>query len=204
GTRDDIDIHAFSGGNTWVIGAVHDLYDPYYTGLSDEAVNTSMQRTADMLAAASDMDVSQSDSQLDIRVTNWSGHKLPTGMPEGRRMWLNVQYLDGDGLAIEERGAYDWTTATLDEASTQVWQCKLGISQSVADAAGVDAGPSFHLVLCNEVVIDNRIPPMGFTNAGFEAIQAAPVGMVYVDGQHWSDTAFSIPVGAEQAVVTLY
>jgi hypothetical protein len=28
--------------------------------------------------------------------------------------------------------------------------------------------------------------------------------MVYVDGQHWSDTAFSIPVGAEQAVVTLY
>ncbi len=204
GTRDDIDIHAFSGGNTWVIGAVHDLYEPYYTGLSDEAVNISMQRTADMLAAASDMDVSQSDSQLDIRVTNWSGHKLPTGMPEGRRMWLNVQYLDGDGLVIEERGGYDWATATLDEASTQVWQCKQGVSQSVADAAGVDAGPSFHLVLCNEIVMDNRIPPVGFTNAGFEAIHAAPVGATYADGQHWSDTIFSIPVGAEQAVVTLY
>jgi hypothetical protein len=204
GTRDDIDIHAFSGGNTWVIGAVHDLYDPYYTGLSTDAVNMSMQRTADMLAAASDMDVNQDGSQLDIRVTNWSGHKLPTRMPEGRRMWLNVQFLDENGAAIEEIGSYNWLTATLDEASTQVWQCKLGVSQSVADATGVDAGPSFHLVLCNEVLIDNRIPPVGFTNAGFDAIRAAPVGVIYDDEQHWSDTAFSIPVGAAQAVVTLY
>ena len=85
-------------------------------------------------------------------------------------MWLNVQYLDANGAAIDELGSYDWSTATLDEASTQVWQCKQGVSQSVADAAGVDAGESFHLVLCNEVVIDNRIPPVGFTNAGFDAI----------------------------------
>jgi len=204
GTRDDLDVHSFSGGNTWVIGAVHDLYDPYYTGLSEDAVNMSMQRTADMLAAASDMDVNQNGSQLDIRVTNWSGHKLPTGMPEGRRMWLNVQYLDENGAAIEELGSYDWSTATLDEASTQVWQCKLGVSQSVADETGVDAGPSFHLVLCNEVLSDNRIPPVGFTNAGFDAIRAAPVGVIYDDEQHWSDTAFSIPADAEQAVVTLY
>ncbi|MDP6312612.1 MAG: hypothetical protein QF781_10730, partial [Phycisphaerales bacterium] len=55
-----------------------------------------------------------------------------------------------------------------------------------------------------EIVMDNRIPPVGFTNAGFEAIHAAPVGATYADGQHWSDTIFSIPVGAEQAVVTLY
>ena len=119
-------------------------------------------------------------------------------------MWLNVQYLDANGAAIDELGSYDWSTATLDEASTQVWQCKQGVSQSVADAAGVDAGESFHLVLCNEVVIDNRIPPVGFTNAGFDAIRALPVGATYADGQHWSDAAFAIPTGAEQAVVTLY
>ncbi len=204
GTRPDIDVHSFAGGNTWVIGAVHDLWDPTYTGLSEDVVNMSMQRTADLLAAASDMDVEQDEAQLDIRVTNWSGHKLPTGMPEGRRMWLNVQYLDAAGTIVEELGAYDWMDASLDAASTQVWEARLGVSQEVADLTGVDAGESYHLVLCDQFVIDNRIPPVGFTNAEFEAIGAAPVGATYADGQHWSDTSFEIPVGATSAVVTMY
>ena len=204
GARDDIDVHGFAGGNTWVIGAVHDLWDPIYTGLTDEVVNMSMQRTADMLAAASDMDVVQDTDQLDIRVTNWSGHKLPTGMPEGRRMWLNVQFLDVNGITVEELGSYNWLTASLDEASTQVWEASLGVSQTIADATGIAAGESFHLVLCDEIVKDNRIPPVGFTNAAFDAIHANSVGETYVDGQHWSDTAFGIPSGAAQAVVTLY
>ncbi len=204
GARDDLDVHSFSGGNTWVIGAVHDLYDPQYTALTDEIVDRSMQRTADLLAAASDMDVVQNGGQLEIRVTNWSGHKLPTGMPEGRRMWLNVQYLDVEGGVVEELGAYNWMTATLDEASTQVWEARLGVSETIAGMTGVDAGESYHLVLCDEYVIDNRIPPVGFTNAGFEAIHAAPVGAYYADGQHWSDTAWEIPETAVTAVTTLY
>ncbi|MCP4759618.1 MAG: hypothetical protein GY894_03575 [Planctomycetes bacterium] len=204
GSRDDIDVHSFAGGNTWVVGAVHDLWDSTYTGLTDEIVNMSMQRTADMLAAASDMDVSQNGSQLDIRVTNWSGHKLPTGMPEGRRMWLNIEFHDVSGAIIEELGDYNWIDASLDEASTHVWEARLGVSQTIADATGVDTGESYHLVLCDHVVKDNRIPPVGFTNAAFEAIHAAPVGATYVDGQHWSDTAFEIPAGAVDAVVTMY
>ena len=204
GARDDIDVHGFAGGNTWVIGAVHDLWDPTHTGLTDEIVDMSMQRTADMLAAASDMDVVQNESQLDVRITNWSGHKLPTGMPEGRRMWLNVQFLDAGGAVAQEHGSYNWLTADLDESGTQVWEASLGVSDEVAAIAGIDAGESFHLVLCDEIVKDNRIPPMGFTNAAFEAIHAEPVGTTYVDGQHWSDTPFEIPSEASQAVVTLY
>ena len=204
GARDDIDVHSFAGGNTWVIGAVHDLWDPTYTGLTDEMVATSMQRTADLLAAASDMDVVQNGAQLDVRVTNWSGHKLPTGMPEGRRMWLNVEFLDDNGVVVEEYGDYNWFTATLHEAGTQVWEAKLGVSDEIAAATGVPAGESFHLVLCDEILKDNRIPPVGFTNAAYEGIHASPVGAIYADGQHWSDTAFGIPEGAAEAVVTLY
>ncbi len=204
GPRDDIDVHGFAGGNTWVIGAVHDLWDPAHTGLTDEVVEMSMQRTADMLAAASDMDVVQNESQLDVRITNWSGHKLPTGIPEGRRMWLNVQFLDAGGAVAQEYGSYNWTTADLDESGTQVWEARLGVSDEVAAIAGIDAGESFHLVLCDEILKDNRIPPMGFTNAAFGAIHAAPVGTIYVDGQHWSDTSFEIPSGVSQVVVTLY
>jgi hypothetical protein len=45
---------------------------------------------------------------------------------------------------------------------------------------------------------------MGFTNANFEAIQSAPVGYTYADGQYWDDTLYDIPTSAEQAVATLY
>ena len=63
---------------------------------------------------------------------------------------------------------------------------------------------SFHLVLNNVVESDNRIPPVGFTNAAFESIGAQPVGYSYEDGQHWDDTSYAIPEDATQAVVTLY
>jgi hypothetical protein len=58
--------------------------------------------------------------------------------------------------------------------------------------------------LNNVVLSDNRIPPLGFTNAAFEAIQSAPVDYSYEDGQHWDDTEYAIPKNAAQAVVTLY
>ena len=32
------------------------------------------------------------------KVTNLTGHKLPTGYPEGRRMWLQVQVQDALAL----------------------------------------------------------------------------------------------------------
>ena len=32
-----------------------------------------------------------------VRVTNLTGHKLISGYPEGRRMWLNVQWFDAAG-----------------------------------------------------------------------------------------------------------
>ena len=44
---------------------------------------------------------------LSVRVTNQSGHKLPSGYPEGRRMWLNVKFLDANSRVIQEVGAYD-------------------------------------------------------------------------------------------------
>jgi hypothetical protein len=48
------------------------------------------------------------------------------------------------------------------------------------------------------------MPSIGFTNAGFEAVQAATVGHTYADGEHWDDTAYAIPPEAIRAVVTLY
>ena len=119
-------------------------------------------------------------------------------------MWLNVKFLDEGGALIQEHGSYDYSTADLSTNDTKVYEVKVGMTPEMAKITNLPAGESFHLVLNNEVVSDNRIPPMGFTNANFEAIQSAPVNYSYDDGQYWDDTLYDIPEGAVQAVATLY
>jgi len=204
GLRDNIPEHSFVGVNSWVLGAVRNLYDDYETGLSDESIALNHVRTEALMQKASDMTLSQVGNQLNVRITNMTGHKLPTGYPEGRRMWLNVKFLDADGTLLEERGAYDWDTADISTEDTKVYEPKFGMTPEMAKLTNLPAGESFHLVLNNTLLSDNRIPPMGFTNAAFEAIQSAPVNYTYADGQHWDDTLYDVPTGTTQAVATLY
>lgn len=203
-THTDLPLHQFNGGNTWVLKAVRNLFSDAETQLSEQSVNDSIGRAIDMLTKASDMSLSQIGSNLVVRVTNQTGHKLPTGYPEGRRMWLNVQFFNQANQLIGERGAYDGTTATLTTADTKVYQEQLAIDPNVAAATGLPVGIGFHFAANNVVAFDNRIPPRGFTTAGFAAVQAAPVGYSYPDGQYWDDTSFAIPAGSVRADVRLY
>ncbi len=204
--RQDLPQHAFNGGNTWVMEAIrHALGDEAeFYGLTEERVDQAKSRTVQSLRNASDMELSQEGSQLRVRVVNQSGHKLPTGYPEGRRMWLNVRFMNAKGGMVLEHGAYDYETATLDTADTKVYEAQHGLDQQMATYTGLPAGKSFHLALNNKVISDNRIPPRGFTNEGFRSVQAEPVAYEYADGQYWDDTYFAVPEGATSAVVILY
>jgi len=119
-------------------------------------------------------------------------------------MWINVRFFDVFDDMILEHGAYDGETAELCEDDTKVYHAQMGIDETTAAATGLPAGPSMHLTLNNTVLFDNRIPPVGFTNAGFEQVQADPVGYVYADGQHWDDTCFTVPDGAIRADVRVF
>ncbi|MHC4977112.1 MAG: hypothetical protein ACYTF7_10990, partial [Planctomycetota bacterium] len=99
--------HAFNGGNTWMLDAVRNLYPDTETFMSDVVVSESQARAISRLQDASDMDLSQEGSQLKVRITNFTGHKLPTGYPEGRRMWLHVEFYDDLAQQISEFGHYD-------------------------------------------------------------------------------------------------
>ncbi len=202
--RTNLPTHHFNGGNTWIIQAVRNLYPDAVTGLDTATVADSVARSEAMLRAASDLELTQSGPDLITRVINMSGHKLPTGYPEGRRVWINVRFLDTADNLIAEHGAYDETTATLDIATTTVYETKIGVDAAVSSATGIPVGPSFHFAVNNTIYKDNRIPPIGFTNAAFEAVQAAPVAHTYADGQHWDDTTFPIPQGAASAEVRVY
>ncbi|MFO0873953.1 MAG: multiheme c-type cytochrome [Phycisphaerales bacterium] len=198
--------HSLAGANTWVVSAVQAALgdEAEFMGLSQDRVDAQKARIVQMLRNASDMELTQAGGILNVRVINWSGHKLPTGYPEGRRMWLNVKFFDANDSLVEELGAYDPATATLDASNTKVYEARHGIGEDVAALTGLPEGKSFHLSLNNEILADNRIPPVGFTNEAFLGVQAMPVGYRYADGQHWDDTQYQIPRGAAKAVATLY
>ncbi|MCA8960529.1 MAG: hypothetical protein KDC38_08450 [Planctomycetes bacterium] len=207
--RTNLPQHDFNGSHTWVLDAIDNLdftmeiyQDPAY--MNPVQLAAAKDRNISMLERASDLELTQTGADLQVRVINQTGHKLPSGYPEGRRVWVNVRFLDAGGALVREHGHYDSTTADLTTTDTKVYETHLGLDATMAGVTGLPEGPSFHFALNNKTYKDNRIPPRGFTNAGFASVQAAPVGYSYPDGQYWDDTAFPIPTDATQAEVTIY
>jgi uncharacterized protein (TIGR03382 family) len=120
-------------------------------------------------------------------VTNESGHKLPTGYPEGRRLWLEVAVTDATGAELFRSGAIDPATRVLDASDPQLrkYEARLG-------SAGTY---SYHMVEQNEILFDGRIPPKGFRPTP----EMLPVGRefpVQPDGTlaHWDTAPYTVPV----------
>jgi hypothetical protein len=203
--RSDLPLHDFHGSNSWVLDAVRNLYPDNETGLSAQSVADAHARTNQMLANAVDVQAfTTPNGSLGVRVVNQSGHKLPTGYTEGRRMWVNVKFYNGSNVLIAERGAYNAGTATLTTGDTKVYEAVQGLDAAMAALSGLPMGPSFHFILNNVIVSDNRIPPRGFSNAAFDLVQAKPVGAVYAEQQYWDDTIYTVPANAARADVFVY
>lgn len=204
--RDDLPLHDMTGGNTFV----PQLIESVFPGEADlEALDSGIVRARRMLQMAATMDVTATpeDTYFDVNVhiINETGHKLPSGYPEGRRIWINVQAYNSNDDLIYESGAYDLDSGILTlDVDAKIYEIKPGISGSLSPVVGIDADPSFHFVLNDTIYKDNRIPPRGFTNADFEMIQSQPVGYSYPDGQYWDDTEYQIPGATAKLVVNLY
>ncbi len=205
-TRTDLPLHDLTGGNTFV----PDLLPAMWPGEVDVAqLDAGKARAEAMLTLAASLDLTtfQQDGRpgVVVRVTNETGHKLPSGYPEGRRIWLHVRALDAADAVVYESGGYDHETAELShDADLKIYHAEPGLSTRLAGAVGLTAGPSFNFALNDSIWLDNRIPPRGFTNASFLAVQAAPIGAVYADGQYWDDTTYLFPATARTVEVTLW
>lgn len=209
-TRNDLPLHDLTGGNTFVPLLVKDKFP---TEVDANAIDAGIIRAQYMLENAATMNLSgeiaANGYDIEVKIINETGHKLPSGYPEGRRMWINVQAFDINDNLLYESGAYDNATAQLETVGTKIYEAKLGMSQAVADIANSNgsgtytAGESFHFALNNMVVKDNRIPPRGFTNSNFEVIQAAPVGYSYDDGDYYDETYYNVPGETYRVLVRL-
>jgi cytochrome c553 len=204
--RTDLPLHDLTGGNTFVPA----LIDAAFPGETDTvALNAAIARAAGMLQKAATLTVSVIPAgggyEATVRVQNETGHKLPSGYPEGRRMWIHVKATDESETTVYESGHYDDATAvlTLDD-DIKVYEIKPGISTAISSTVNLPPGPSFHFVLNDTIYSDNRIPPRGFTNAAYETIQSPPVAYSYADGQFWDDTVYELPATTAQVTATLY
>lgn len=200
--RSDLPLHDQTGGSTWLPGLLGSLYP----GEVDEAaLQAGIARARYMLQNAAELAAVKQGANLKVTITNNTGHKLPTGYPEGRRMWINVKFYDASMTLVSESGAYNAATGVLShDSEVKIYDTEPGLDEVTAPLVGVDPGPSFHFVLNNKIFKDNRIPPRGFTNAAYDDFGGAPAGYSYANGQYWDDTLYAIPPGATSADVTLY
>jgi hypothetical protein len=200
--RDDLPLHDMTGGSTWFPSLLPLLYPDE---VDEAALQAAIERARYMLQNAAELEAAQEESELRITITNNTGHKLPTGYPEGRRIWINVKFYDAENQFVSESGAYDFDTGVLThDEEIVVYEVKPGMDETIAPLFGVEPGPSFHFVANNKIFKDNRIPPRGFTNAAYADFGGAPVDHAYADGQYWDDRFYDIPPAAATAEVTLY
>jgi hypothetical protein len=183
----ELPVHRFVGGNAWIPRVLRDEYpnlgrtDSYDATIAWAQDMLQNHSAAVALAAPARVDPDQGLA-VAVQVTNLAGHKLPTGYPEGRRMWLDVTVRDGDGQLVWESGAYDAATGVLSEdPQIKVYRTERGVwdrnGTGVCDLADLGGTPVFHFVLNDCIALDNRIPPLGFT--GGSDPETRPVGYSY-------------------------
>jgi hypothetical protein len=209
--RDYFVEHGPIGGSTWIQKTIPLAWPN--EEFDQKALEASSKKALELLKTSAKLEFVGTDGST-LRITNLTGHKLPTGYPEARRMWINIKYFDGSGKLIDEVGKFGQRSDTvfgeeveitdlLDADDTKVYEIIPGLSAEAAKTFGKEAGPSFHFALNDKIFKDNRIPPKGFDNAAFEERLCQPIAAQYADGQNWDDTALDIPETCAKVSVSL-
>ncbi|HXE97675.1 MAG TPA: hypothetical protein VN642_14810, partial [Dongiaceae bacterium] len=150
--REHIFTHYFVGGNTTV---------PTMLGSEKHArLATEMLQGAARMELISVRNVRPGGTAtVVIRVHNsGAGHKLPTGFPEGREMWVDFRVLDGQGNELYRLGRIDGKGRL--EEGTRAFKVVLGDDEgNVIDLEVWKATRILH---------DSRILPKGYADVRFD------------------------------------
>lgn len=145
--RDDIASHAFPGGNTTILK---------HLGLQEgaEAGRKMLKTAAKIEILPNSQGIKKGEINIfSVKVSNTgAGHKLPTGFPEGREIWIDFTVKDGRGDIIYRLGAIsDGKT----EAGTKNFKVHLGNAQG--KEVEIEVWDVTH------IISDNRILPRGYS-----------------------------------------
>ncbi len=253
--RTDLPLHDMTGGNYWMPDAIQWLdtqgrlrLGGGLTSVQITALNEGKVRALKQLNEAAALMVSGNT----LSITNLTGHKLISGYPEGRRMWINIKWYDGSSqIPVREDGRYgpigtviNGTPTTVNslidpyDPNTKVYEAHYGMTPEWANqllalgypsdlalsydrytgapdytlgqlAGSGTAHETFHFVLNNTVVKDNRIPPYGMSYDMAEKRNALPVPANQYGGSpggtylHFDEIILNPPAGAVYATIDL-
>jgi hypothetical protein len=255
--RTDLPLHDMTGGNYWMPEAIKYLDEQNklrlgggMSSLQTSAMLAGALRAKEQLELAAT--ISLTGDGNGVKIVNHTGHKLISGYPEGRRIWLNIKWYDGLGTLIREDGKYGEIGVTVDGVSvkslidlsgtnTRIYEAHMGMTQEWAAELldlGYDPGmplsfdrftgeadytlgelglsdpgtehETFHFVLNNTMLKDNRIPPYGFSYDVARVRNALPVPANQYGGgsagstyEYFDVVPLNPPGGAESATINL-
>jgi cytochrome c553 len=250
-------IHDLTGGNAWVSWVLASAvpgspnHDPTNDdllnqgaaaltldlnqgeGINPNALLAGVGRAKEQLqlaASIQNVDYNPSNGALSFRVQNQTGHKLISGFPEGRRMFVNIQAKAG-GTLIYEVNPYDPDAGTLKGLTYPYIDnglpvlpdpLAIGANEIHLDELVYEMKPTssltgedktFHFALATGRYKDNRIPPKGFRINEAAARISVPVWhavdtpSLYTSAEYaggYDDVSIHIAPGADEVVVNLY
>ena len=163
--RKDLPSHDHTGGNYWFadITKYQDskgtlVFGGGLTTAQLDALGLGQKRAVGHLQQAASLQVSGDI----LKVVNLTGHKLISGYPEGRRMWVNTKWYDANDVLLREDGAYGQIGATtnnpsggpdinvesiidLDGSNTRIYEAHYAVSRDWAATIQALHGADFEL-----------------------------------------------------------
>lgn len=248
-------IHDLTGGNAWVAAVLASAipgsanYDAVNDqllhqgpnvltldltqglGIDPVALLAGADRAKQQLklaAAIQNATYSSSTGALSFRIQNQSGHKLISGFPEGRRMFVNIKAYNSAGALIYEVNPYDAAAGTLKgltypylgqglPAPAALTASEVHLDELVYEMKPTSSltgeAKSFHFALATGRYKDNRIPPKGFRIAEAASRISTPVWHGVDDPAYFTsaeyaggydDVSLTIAPGASAVAITLY
>jgi hypothetical protein len=255
-------LHDMTGGNAWVSAVLASVapdnpnidpvnYDLLVNqtngpltldlsqgeGLNYEALMAGVDRAKQQLLLAAtikNVTYSKTTGELSFQVQNNTAHKLISGFPEGRRMFVNIKAYDAIGDLINEVNPYDGAAGTLKglphayspnspslvanevHSDELVYEMHPTSDAEVPDAQGLGLTgekETFHFALATGRYKDNRIPPKGFRIDEAGGRLSVPVWHGVEDTNYFTadeyaggydDVSLTIAPGADYVEVNLY
>ena len=210
-------LHDLTGGNAWVSAVLASTVpgSANYDAINDQLLNqgpsvltmdltqgegidpaallAGVDRAKQQLLLAAtikNLNYKADTGALSFQVQNNTGHKLISGFPEGRRMFVNIKAYAGGSL-IYEVNPYDSAAGTLKGlsynylgqglpdpqplAANEIYVSELVYEMNPSSTDLTGEAKTFHFVLGTSRYKDNRIPPKGFDINGAEERISVPV-----------------------------
>jgi hypothetical protein len=176
-----------------------------------------------LAASIQNVDYNASSGSLSFRIQNQTAHKLISGFPEGRRMFVNVQAYSAGNL-IYEVNPYDPDAGTLKGlpqayspnspalSSNEIYMDEL-VYETHPTSSLTGETETFHFALATGRYKDNRIPPKGFQIPQASDRLSVPVWHGVEDANYFTaeeyaggydDVSLGIIPGADYVEINLF